>query len=167
MRGTCDQGWFQSGGGGTVNESPWGGDFEEPPVSSPLPFTRSDSLTLAPFKSAVPCARYHVGAILVEWDLGAVIEDAELIVSELVTNAVSASEDSGDPIEVRVFASNEALVIEVWDVSAGLPVKRDPSEDEPDGRGLMLIEALSSEWGAGKGPQGAKVVWARLQISSR
>jgi len=150
-----------------VNESPWGGDLEEPPVSSPLPVTRSDSLTLAPFKSAVPCARYHVSAILVEWDLGAVIEDAELIVSELVTNAVSASEDSGDPTEVRVFASNEALVIEVWDVSAGLPVKRDPSEDEPDGRGLMLIEALSSEWGAGKGPQGAKVVWARLQISSR
>jgi anti-sigma regulatory factor (Ser/Thr protein kinase) len=96
-------------------------------------------------------------------------DTAELIVSELVTNAVQASErlpvrasTHGVPV-VRVWLASDltSLVIHVWDASDRMPARRQPSLDDEGGRGLMLADSLSKEWGAYATAHG-KVVWATV-----
>jgi anti-sigma regulatory factor (Ser/Thr protein kinase) len=89
-------------------------------------------------------------------------EDVELVVSELVTNAVKASAKETDDVAVWLWADGQSnLLIEVHDFGAGIPLLVDPADDETSGRGLLLVAALSKDWGCC--PSGAgKVVWAHL-----
>ena len=129
---------------------------------------RQSHLVLGALPSAVPCARLHARLVLAEWDLKALAETAELIVSELVTNAVRAS--AGLPgrrpglptVELWLSADHEGVLIEVWDADERMPVCEQPDPDAEHGRGLLLVEALSEEWGTRR-PAGypGKVVWAR------
>lgn len=131
-------------------------------------FTRRSSLLLGALPSAVPCARLHARQVLWEWDLAGVAETAELLLSELVTNAVQASQDTYQPVNVHLSASRARLLVEVWDGSTHPPVPRDlendvPALDTEDGRGLFLVEALSEEWGwyPTRNPEG-KVTWCAV-----
>ena len=101
---------------------------------------------------------------------------AELLVSELVTNAVRFS---GDPARTlryseRVTAGlillslrnfNEILLIEVYDADSNPPVLCDADADAENGRGLMLIDALAKEWSYFFPPGGGKVVYCFLGTS--
>lgn len=99
-------------------------------------------------------------------------ETAELVVSELVTNAVRATSD-GDSIparpalpvvHLRLLSDHVRLVIEVWDTSPQQPVAKSPGDDDESGRGLMLVEAFCDHWGTQTTPTWpGKVVWAELQ----
>jgi Histidine kinase-like ATPase domain len=89
-------------------------------------------------------------------------QTAELIVSELVTNAACASASTLAVIELSLQLSRDGLVIEVRDSSPDVPVHACAPHDAEHGRGLMLVDALSQEWGYWPDPRGGKVVYAVL-----
>jgi len=125
-------------------------------------------LELAPLPTAIPCARLHAVNVLHEWQLPReLIADAELLVSELMTNALTASTslDEPAPIALRLLADRGRLVIEAWDHS---PFDLDPFEaghDSENGRGLVIVEALSQRWGSRRVGYNRKVVWAELEVA--
>lgn len=93
---------------------------------------------------------------------GDLLEDATLLVSELVTNAVL---HGGPPIVVAIDCDGSGLEVRVRDGSARLPVPRLAGADDEDGRGFLLLHALSERWGIEVEVDGAggKVVWFHLR----
>ena len=129
-------------------------------------------LAIAALLTATPCARLHARNLACEWGLGDLAATIELIVSEFVTNAVQASIDhEGRPrytadtglacIHLRLSTDGTAALIEVWDENPRLPSRVQPGPDDENGRGLMLVDALTEYWGWDLPPSGrGKVVWA-------
>jgi anti-sigma regulatory factor (Ser/Thr protein kinase) len=132
-------------------------------------FHRTSVLELAPLPSAVPCARLHAVAVLHEWGLRDLAEDAALIVSELITNAAGAAAILPDrpPVTLRLLASATSLIIEAWDHSPAGPEPRgpDPDPEAEGGRGLTVVAALSHRWGWERTGHHRKVVWAEVRIT--
>jgi anti-sigma regulatory factor (Ser/Thr protein kinase) len=130
--------------------------------------SRRSSLVLGALPSAVPCARLHARQVLWEWGLSGIADTAELLLSELVTNAVQAARVTYLPVNVRLSANRVRVLIEVWDGNTQPPVPRVLEEDVPaldaeGGRGLFLVETLSERWGwyPTRNPEG-KVTWCEL-----
>ncbi len=129
-----------------------------------------DFLELGALASAVPCARLHARQVLREWGLGNLGDSAELLVTELVTNAVRASRDAGRDSAVRLWLLSDSaqLLILVWDASPQPPVLTDAGDEAEHGRGLMLVEAVSEQWGWSPTEEGdGKFVWAIARLCSR
>ena len=113
---------------------------------------------------SVPIARRRVRAALGLHGLGDFAEDAEIITSELVANAVQhACQDGTKTIGVILTHARTpaAVTVAVSDSSPQLPVRRDRPAGGEQGRGLQIIEALSAHWGWRRGGSG-KVVFAVL-----
>ena len=89
-----------------------------------------------------------------------VVDDAELLVSELVTNAVVHAQTS---LEVSVHVGKTAVRVEVKDDSDALPIARLPRDEAMGGRGLHLVEAIARSWGIERRELG-KVVWFELAL---
>lgn len=130
---------------------------------------RGSRLALGALPSAVPCARAHTRAVLATWGITDVTENAEIVVTELVTNALthgSLGHASGPipVIQVDLLLAH-ALIIDVWDCSPDPPVMRpgvmspngatepgglagtgEPGEPAEAGRGLLLVSALCATW---------------------
>jgi anti-sigma regulatory factor (Ser/Thr protein kinase) len=124
-------------------------------------------LELGAISSAVPSARLHARLVLMEWGLsGDMAQSAELVVSELVTNAIEHG-SAGIPATVRVWLSSDGgnVAINVWDASTVPPVAANTEADADSGRGLMIVAALSKEWGCSAAEPG-KVVWAVIDEKS-
>jgi anti-sigma regulatory factor (Ser/Thr protein kinase) len=108
---------------------------------------------LVALPNAVPCARLHASLVLAEWGLKALAGTAELIVSELVTNAVRASaalperQHSLPTVRLWLSADQNRVLIQVKDADEWTPVCQQPDPDAEHGRGLFLVEALSEDWG--------------------
>ncbi|MCU1501136.1 MAG: hypothetical protein JWM12_490 [Ilumatobacteraceae bacterium] len=83
------------------------------------------------------------------------LDDLLLCVSEVVTNAVLHAER---PIRVVAETTNGGIRVEVTDCSDVMPVRRSPDDHSPTGRGLLLLDALTSEWGVEPALNG-KTVW--------
>ncbi|MFJ3954506.1 ATP-binding protein [Streptomyces libani] len=94
---------------------------------------------------------------------GELADSAELLLSELVTNAVQAQASAGPEVGVGFAWADGRLRLEVRDASDGLPVMNDAKEDEECGRGLVLVDVLASGWGVGRDGTG-KTVWAELAV---
>lgn len=97
---------------------------------------------------------------------GEMADHAALVVSELATNAIRHGSEPGDPVVLRIIPGPDAIRLEVWDRGTGLPA---PAPDDPtaeSGRGLPLIEALTTRWGVRLLPDGGKIVYADLPCSS-
>jgi anti-sigma regulatory factor (Ser/Thr protein kinase) len=103
-------------------------------------------------------------------------QTAELLVSELVTNAVRFSGDPARTLRYSERASAslislslrhfpDGLLIEVYDTDSNPPVRSSPDDDAENGRGLMLVDALSKEWSYFFLPGGGKVVYCFLGIT--
>lgn len=124
----------------------------------------ASTLQLGPLPSAVPCARLHAKHILREWGLAHITDDAELIVSELMTNALKAAQPQRDiqPITLHLLASRHYLLIQVSDALTAAPVPRPHAIDAETGRGLEIVTMLSDRWGFYHPADGGKVVWAAL-----
>ncbi|MFE3452480.1 ATP-binding protein [Nonomuraea sp. NPDC059194] len=107
----------------------------------------SRSYTLSPVQGAVPAARTWVRQMLDRWGLQHFTERAELLVSELATNAIKHAKADGAPIRVTLTYENHTLLLEVHDRDASsLPVPQQPVIDEEGGRGLFLVEAYADRW---------------------
>jgi anti-sigma regulatory factor (Ser/Thr protein kinase) len=124
-------------------------------------------LELAARPEAVRPARQHAMSAVRRWRLDALADTAELLVSELVTNAVLASASqptaAAEPrIRFWLASDRRQLMIHVWDPDRHRrPVTRDAWPDAETGRGLLLVTALSAQWGC-YAPDGhsGKIVWA-------
>jgi anti-sigma regulatory factor (Ser/Thr protein kinase) len=121
-------------------------------------------LELGAYPGAVPCARLHAKAMAWEWRL-AFGETVELVVSEIVTNAIRATCQLPPPGAIRLWLLSDGarVLILVWDASPRRPVPADesPGEIHEGGRGLMLVDAMSERWSWYPIPEtSGKVVWA-------
>ena len=126
----------------------------------------SSALEFAPLPTAVSCARLHAVHVLHEWGLRHLAEDAALVVSELITNAVEASVvlPERPPVALRLLATGASLVIEAWDQSPRDLEPRQADADDECGRGLAVVAALSVRWGCERTGHQRKVVWAELTL---
>jgi anti-sigma regulatory factor (Ser/Thr protein kinase) len=124
-------------------------------------------LELGALDSAVPCARLHARQVLFEWGLSLFSKDAELLVSELVTNAIQASRSAEriPPVGLWLLADRSRLLIQVWDSNPEPPARMEPDGIEESGRGLLLVEAIASKWDWQQNKdRGGKTVWALMEI---
>ncbi|MFG2812764.1 ATP-binding protein [Streptomyces sp. NPDC048410] len=109
--------------------------------------------------AAVPEARRELRALLRHWDRPDRTGVAELLTSELVTNALVHTDD--DAI-LTVVVSARGLRVEVRDFVARGPLMRTPEADEDtNGRGLILVQSLADAWGVRAHAVG-KSVWFEL-----
>lgn len=106
-------------------------------------------------------ARARLRAQAGEWRLPEETADiAELLLSELLTNAVRHSRVRGRHIEVRCVLDGKTLRVEVSDAGLGRPVLRAAGGDDESGRGLALVAALAADWGVLPRCHGiGKTVW--------
>ena len=110
--------------------------------------------------ASVPAARRFVRGALNDWGLDAVLDDAVLVMSELITNAVLHAQGQ---LTVRLrTASGGSVRLEVQDGSTRLPRLRGYGNDATTGRGLRMVADLSAEWGVEPMSVG-KRVWARIR----
>ena len=141
-------------------------------------------LDLGALPGAVPCARLHARLVLTEWGQAQAGDSVELIVSELMTNALRACTDpvAGRPgydvegrqlpLGLRLASDRRQVLVEIWDGNMAPPVPGQTSLEGETGRGLLMVEAVSSRWGyyyPARQPRGtapderaAKVVWALI-----
>jgi anti-sigma regulatory factor (Ser/Thr protein kinase) len=125
---------------------------------------RISALDLRPLPEAVPSARLHARLVMREWGFAAIAADCELLVAELVTNAIThgtqaVSGADVPPVLLRLTGRAREIQIEVQDASDEMPrVHCDPLGE--GGRGLVLVAAIASRWGAYRMPGGGKCVFA-------
>ncbi|MGW3157915.1 ATP-binding protein [Streptomyces sp. NPDC001089] len=125
---------------------------------------RAGVFALRAAPASVGVARRHVGDLLSEWGVDPeTYDNAVLLVSELVTNALTHT--ASEWIVCRLHIAQGPLHIEVEDQKRGwtLPSRRRPGPEDQCGRGLLLVGALSSDWGVRDTADGSgRVVWAVL-----
>jgi anti-sigma regulatory factor (Ser/Thr protein kinase) len=107
--------------------------------------------------------------VLWEWKLDQLADDAETLVSELLTNAIIASRSlqGSGLVALRLLADHERLLIEIWDQNPDDPQPRQADDESEHGRGFTVIEALSHRWGFSRVSASLKVVWCELVVESR
>lgn len=117
-------------------------------------------LTLGREADAVPKARRFVDSSLSGEPAG-VVHAVELVVTELVTNALLHGEP---PVSVRLIHLGPSIRVEVEDAGAHLPVVGVRDLESMTGRGLAVVAGMSSGWGVDPGRRAGKVVWAELPV---
>ncbi|WP_405580221.1 ATP-binding protein [Streptomyces sp. NBC_01190] len=118
------------------------------------------SVTLRREDTSADYARRLARIVLGTWGLDTLIDDAALVVTELVANAIRHTD--GNLIVVRLLRPAMALIrVEVVDGSPHAPRIRETGPDDEHGRGLLLVNVLTSRWGTSTTPEG-KVVWGEL-----
>ena len=118
---------------------------------------------LPPRPSSVGEARRLVHGALTRAGRADLIETAELLVSEVVTNALV---HAGTPIDVSVTVQADGLRVEVGDGSPHLPSPRGYAPTAGTGRGLLLLERMVDDWGVTPNARG-KTVWFHLAQDGR
>ena len=130
-----------------------------PPPGQPLRAV----LDLGAVPTAPGCARAWTRQILWEWRQAGLSDTSEVIVSELTTNAMLASHREGTAFfRLILTLDHDELAILVRDFSPGIPQPGNAGPDDESGRGLFLVQAMSSRSGCYPADDGTpgKVVWA-------
>jgi anti-sigma regulatory factor (Ser/Thr protein kinase) len=112
-------------------------------------------LQLPPDYTAAARARRFVRATLQSWRLDGLIEDAELLTSELVTNAVLHARSSA---RLAIEYEGGPVRVSVCDNSATQPRLRDYGPNAVTGRGLLLVDRIAHRWGV-EALDAGKCVW--------
>jgi hypothetical protein len=124
---------------------------------------------LGPRPASVKTGRDFTRATLMEWDMPALGDVAELVVSELVTNALRHGVPSACQlvsqhcVRLRLLAQAPFVMCMVTDPGADIPVLRESGPTSESGRGLNVVECCSVRWGWHLLDDGGKVVWALLR----
>jgi CheY-like chemotaxis protein len=116
-------------------------------------------IDLGPQPADVPAARRFLGEHCRRWGCADLMDDAHVVVTELVTNAFV---HAGTRCDLRAGLTNRALRLQVTDYGPGMPDPQAADERAEGGRGLLLVSALCVAWGVEGLPNGGKVVWAEL-----
>ncbi|MET8781518.1 MULTISPECIES: SpoIIE family protein phosphatase [unclassified Streptomyces] len=124
-----------------------------------LPAESVGDWTLPREPRSVGRAREYARGQLLAWDLEPLVDTTELLVSELVTNALRYGEGE---IRLRLLL-DRTLVCEVWDSGLVQPRRRRARDTDEGGRGLQLVGLLSAAWGSRRTPRG-KTVWFELPL---
>jgi anti-sigma regulatory factor (Ser/Thr protein kinase) len=120
----------------------------------------SHEVELTAKEVSVPAARAFITQNLLRQRCPAdLVEDVQLVVSELATNALVHGE-AGFAVKLRVL--DDMVVVEVEDGSHRGPVRRAPADLDTNGRGVAIVEALSNKWGVKRYAGGGKAVWAEF-----
>ncbi|MFC8103803.1 SpoIIE family protein phosphatase [Streptomyces sp. NPDC057363] len=119
--------------------------------------------TLPPDGKAAGQARTAVREQLVRWGLEDLVDSTELVVSELVGNALRYGNAPG---ELRLLRHERRLSVEVSDSGPDLPQIQRADVSDESGRGLQLINMMCRSWGSCRTPEG-KVVWAEQDLPAR
>ena len=110
---------------------------------------------LATGPAAAAEARHQVRDAIASWQVPVDQDAALLLTSELVTNAVR--HEAGQAVMLLITCAGGQLRIDVHDTSRSLPAVADVPADAETGRGLLLVETLSDEWGFYRTPAGKAV----------
>jgi anti-sigma regulatory factor (Ser/Thr protein kinase) len=110
--------------------------------------------------SAIAMARQIVAAVLHSWDLPEIVDDAQLVASELLANAIEHA-PGANSYELELVRRPDGIRIYLADGSSIRPVISELAHDRPRGRGIRIIEALSDGWGSDQ-HHGGKRVWVDL-----
>jgi anti-sigma regulatory factor (Ser/Thr protein kinase) len=122
-----------------------------PPAEMQLPSTAQAPGAAREFLRAAACATHHAR----------VLDEAELLVSELVTNAVL---HGAPPITVRVECDgSDGLHVAVTDRNPEPAVAREAGPLDESGRGIRLVDVISDRWGVRCRPDEGKDVWFELR----
>jgi PAS domain S-box-containing protein len=124
-----------------------------------LPADSVGDWTLPREPRSVGKAREYARGQLLSWDMEPLVDTTELLVSELVTNALRYGEGE---IRLRLLL-DRTLVCEVWDSGLVQPRRRRARDTDEGGRGLQLVGLLSAAWGSRRTPRG-KTVWFELPL---
>ncbi|MFE1914186.1 SpoIIE family protein phosphatase [Streptomyces anandii] len=124
-----------------------------------LPADSVGDWTLPREPRSVGRAREYARSQLLAWDMEPLVDTTELLVSELVTNALRYGEGE---IRLRLLL-DRTLVCEVWDSGLVQPRRRRARDTDEGGRGLQLVGLLSAAWGSRRTPRG-KTVWFELPL---
>jgi hypothetical protein len=140
-----------------------------PPRRGPEAWPRRSHLELGAYPTAPGSARGHAGNVLREWRLSQFAEAAEVVVSELVTNSVLATQAARwparqPPVRLWLVSDGASVLVRVWDAVPRPPEHREAALDDESGRGLAIVAALSAQWGHHYPPPetGGKVTWAHI-----
>ena len=120
------------------------------------PGTPTMSRRLRPHPSSVGAGRRFIRQVLQEHRRDDLCEAAELVISEVVTNALL---HGTAPRTLTVEVRADSVRIEVADGSPVLPRVHGFASTASTGRGLRLLNSLASRWGADPDPDDGKVVW--------
>jgi anti-sigma regulatory factor (Ser/Thr protein kinase) len=121
--------------------------------------SRHVSIDLGMELGSVMRARRFVRETFAEWGVKRTVDDALIVVSELVTNAIT---HAASPCQVRLSCDETSVRVEVFDEGAGTPDPQPASNTSEHGRGLHLIAAVTAAWGIQQIPDDGKIVWAEL-----
>ena len=103
-------------------------------------------------------ARRRVRDAIRSWQVPVDLDAALLLTSELVTNAIRHEAGQGaQPVVLAIASSRGRLRVDVHDTSRSLPAVAEVPADAETGRGLLLVETLSDEWGFYRTPAGKAV----------
>ena len=125
--------------------------------------------TLGAHPESVQAGRNFTQVTLGLWDMETLADLAELVVSELLTNAVRHGVPSARKtvsehcVRLRLLGQAPFVMCMVTDPGQGIPVLRDSGLDAECGRGLTVVDACSVRWGWHLLDEGGKVVWALLR----
>jgi anti-sigma regulatory factor (Ser/Thr protein kinase) len=126
-----------------------------------MPEAEAAAWTLTARPTAVAQARDLIRDRLLAWDLHGLADVVELLVSELVTNALRYGIA---PFGLRMTRDAANVMVEVSDGNPTVPRLRNVQVGDEGGRGLHLVDELSADWGVRSHPQG-KTVWFTLGIT--
>lgn len=129
-------------------------------VRLPEPALATASYQIPAEPAAVSEGRRFLSGVLGEWGCGALVGDAQLLVSEVLTNAI---QHARGPLRLRLRRTARELTVEVADRSHRLPQPRLADTADESGRGLILVESLASSWGAHPTDDG-KTIWFTLPL---
>ncbi|GGP77132.1 hypothetical protein [Saccharothrix coeruleofusca] len=123
------------------------------------PHRRRDEVELPESPASALMARQFVRATCERWEVHELADDAVLVATELVDNALRHARSAPN---LRMELRGYRLVIAVRDGSNSPPTARVAAGPEAGVRGIQLVEAVSRFWGYSPWPGGGKVVWAVL-----
>ena len=119
------------------------------------------SVDLPPVVASVPLARHVTLDLLRVWGSGHDLDDAALLVSELVANVVDHVQGEA-VLTLELVLAEDWLRISVADGSSVQPFVRALGAHQPRGRGLQLVQAIADRWGS-EDHRGGKRVWFELR----
>jgi hypothetical protein len=133
------------------------------------PVQPAATCTLSPSPESVKEGRDFTRAMLRDWGMSALTDLTELVVSELVTNAlrhgIPAARKLGEQhcVRLRLLAQAPFVMCMVTDPERTIPVVGDADPAAESGRGLTVVDACCVRWGWHLPDEGGKVVWALLR----